>query len=429
MFWIVIGLFLAGALLLLLPSLLQARSGGLSAAAVGAIVIDDQRREIDADLAAGWLDAQRARETRAELERRQRDDGVAAGSTIASPAFAPGGAPRPAWRSALTIAFLVPVASLAVYSQLGRPDAVLPAVRAPAEDARAGAAARPGAGHALTSEQIQQMAAALAERLKAQPADAEGWVMLGRSYVALSRYRDAAAALRRASELLPRNPTLLADLADVIGMAQGKRLAGEPARLIQAALDIDPRHVKALALAGSVAFETRDYAAARGYWERLIAVLPPDSPMQRGVRGSLAEATRLEGGDARGDATAAPAVATAGATATSVRGEVVISPALKARLAAGDTLFVFARAAEGQRMPLAAQKLVVGEQDRLAFTLDDSMAMGPNLRISAHARVVISARVSRSGVAAAQSGDLLGSSEPVAPGASGVQVLVDRVQP
>jgi len=434
MFWIVAGLFLAGALLLLLPSLLQPRLGGLSAATVGAIVLADQRHEVEVDLAAGRLDPHRVRETHAELEQRLRDDGAAAEAWASSradaradpPAGSGAAAPPPAWRTALVVALFIPAASLAIYGQLGRPDAVLPAVRGSAELARDGSTARPGAGHAVTPEQLQQMAAALAERLKAQPADAEGWVMLGRSYTALSRYRDAATAFRRAIDLLPPNANLLADLADVVGMAQGKRLAGEPARLIQAALDVDPRHVKALALAGSVAFETRDLAAARGYWERLVAVLPPDSPMLRGVRGSLAEVAQLEGGAARSEVASAPAAAPA---ASAVSGEVVVSPALKARLAAGDTLFVFARAADGLRVPLAAQKLAVGEQERYTFSLDDGMAMGPNLRISAHARVIVAARISRSGVASPQSGDLLGSSEPVAPGATGVRVLVDRVQP
>ena len=119
------------------------------------------------------------------------------------------------------------------------------------------------------------MAAVLAERLKSQPADVEGWVMLGRSYTVLSRYRDAATAFRRAIDLQPSNPNLLADLADVIAMSQGRRLAGEPARLIQAALDADPRHVKALALAGSgrrgpgtAARHSRRGAPRKGRWGR-----------------------------------------------------------------------------------------------------------------------------------------------------------------
>ncbi len=125
-------------------------------------------------------------------------------------------------RTALALALGIPAASVLVYLQLGHPQAVAPPTAAPA-----------GGGHALTPEQLQQRASALAERLRAEPGDAQGWVMLGRSYVALARYRDAAAALRRAVDLGPPDAALLADLADVTGMAQGKRLAGEPARLIQ----------------------------------------------------------------------------------------------------------------------------------------------------------------------------------------------------
>lgn len=468
MFWVAVGLFLLGALLWVLPSLLQPRLAGLAGGTVDALVRDDQRREVEADLAAGWLDPRRAAEARAELDRRPVPSEVVAGQADGpAEAGATGPLPtRPAWRSAAFVALVVPAASLLLYAQLGRPDAVLPAVASAPREAPAGAAARPVDRHAMTGEQVQQMAAALAERLKAQPADVEGWVMLGRSYTVLSRYRDAATAFRRAIDLQPSNPNLLADLADVIAMAQGKRLAGEPARLIQAALDVDPRHVKALALAGSVAFETRDYAAARGYWERLVAVLPPESPMLRGVRGSLAEAARLEGGGTRDDAApssrsaqqAAPAPATttapmtapmtapgptparasveatttpqaAARAAASVSGEVVVSEDLRARMRPGDTLFVFARAAEGLRVPLAVQKLAVGEGGRYGYTLDDGMAMGPNLRISAYPRIVVSARVSRSGEAQPRSGDLLGHSEAVAPGATGVKVIIDRVQP
>jgi cytochrome c-type biogenesis protein CcmH len=287
--------------------------------------------------------------------------------------------------------------------------------------------------------------------------------MLARSYTALSRFRDAAGAFRKAIDLLPPNPNLLADLADVTGMAQGKRLAGEPARLVQAALDLDPRHVKALALAGSVAFETRDYAAARGYWERLVAVLPPEAPMLRGVRGSIAEATRLETGapataaaappsaDAlqRAPQAATPAAIQAGAqgapgvarvpTATTnatvdaghaVRGEVTLSPALTARLAPEDTLFVVARAETGPRMPLAVHRVRVGSAaTRFAFTLDDSLAMAPNAKLSAHSRVVVSARISRTGEATPRAGDLLSDSTLVAPGSQGLKLVIDRVQP
>jgi len=208
-------------------------------------------------------------------------------------------------------------------------------------------------------------------------------------------------------------------------MAQGKRLAGEPARLIQQALDADPRHVKALALAGSAAFEARDPAAARGYWERVLALVPPDSDIARSVQGSILQATKLEAALSAAASPASPAPAT---VTGAIGGEVSLSPALAARVAAGDTLFVFARAAEGPRMPLAIVRRPVGDWPA-AFTLDDSMAMAPNLKLSGFAQVVVSARISRSGNATPQPGDLIGQSAPVAPGVQGLRIAIDAVQP
>ncbi len=402
-FWIVAALFVGAALLFLLPPLLAPRVSGLSLAGANGVVHGQQLREAEDDLAAGLISPERLQQLQREAARRLREDS------------APDAGLRhtgPARRTALLLALLVPLASVLTYRQLGRPEGVAPQLAARSEAAA-------GARHAVTAEQIQQMVSALAERLQAQPADREGWLMLGRSYTALGRYRDAAAAFRRALELAPPEAGLLADLADVTGMAQGKRLAGEPARLIQQALDADPRHVKALALAGSVAFEARDYAAARGYWQRLLTVVPADSPVARSVQGSIAEATQLEqGGAAPGGAAAAEAV----------QGEVVVSPALAARVRPGDTLFVFARAEQGPRMPLAIQRLPL-QGGPLRFRLDDSQAMAPNLRLSGFDRVVLGARISRSGNATPQSGDLVGQSGPLAPGTRDVQIVIDRVQP
>ena len=258
--------------------------------------------------------------------------------------------------------------------------------------------------------------------------------MLGRSYAALGRYADGATALKRAVDLLPPDAGLLADLADLTGMAQGRRLAGEPARLVQAALDLDPRHVKALALAGSVAFEARDYAAARDLWERLAAQLPAESPLLRSVRGSIAEATQLEGGvvtttSTTPAATAAPAPAASPSPAAELRGEAELAPELAGRVAPTDTVFVFARAAEGPRMPLAVQRVPAGAATRWAFVLDDRSAMSPQWRLSGQSRVVVGVRISKSGQATPQPGDLVGESAPVAVGERALRVRIDRVQP
>ena len=416
-FWLVAALFLAGALVFLLPALWSPRAGSATALGANLAVHRDQWAEAERDLANGQISPERLAQVQAEIRRRALED-----SEAAEPAPL-----RPARRTAWALALLIPLGSVLTYLQLGRPEAAAPQLRQ----------AVTGPRHSVTPEQIQQMATALAERLKSEPQDLEGWLMLARSYTVLGRYRDAVTAFSRASQLGPPDAGILADLADVTGMAQGKRLAGEPARLIQQALDVDPRHVKALALAGSVAFEARDYTAARGYWLRLVAVVPAESSMARSIQNNIAEATQLEsGGTAARNAPPAtlatpstpPATPDAEPAALAVRGQVQISSELASRMAPGDTLFVFARAVQGPRMPLAILRLPA-QAGAVSFTLDDSTAMAPELRLSGFAQVVVGARVSGRGSATPQPGDLVGQSEPVAPGATGVQVVIDRVQP
>jgi cytochrome c-type biogenesis protein CcmH len=429
-FWIVSALLLLGGLLMLLPALLG-RSDRQAAPASGAAnvaVYRDQLKEAEAEAAAGLLSEEGLAQRRVEISRRVLDDVPDQAATV------PAGAAS-SRRTAVALAVLLPLASIGTYLMLGHPEAVSPTAVVTSQGTAQGK-------HSLGPEQIQGMVTALAERLKADPGNAEGWLMLGRSYTALGRYRDAATAFRRASELLPQDAGVLADLADVVGMAQGKRLAGEPASIVQRALDIDPRHVKALALAGSVAFEARDFANARAYWQRLVAVVPADSPLARSVQGSIAEATQLEAGGglipvadrspappaAAASAQAAPATGAPASASASVSGEVVLSPELAARVAAGDTLFIFARAEQGPRMPLAIVRRQAGDWPQ-RFTLDDSMAMAPNLKLSGFPGVVVGARISRSGQAMPQPGDLIGQGVAVAPGATGLRIVIDRVQP
>lgn len=409
-FWLVVAMLLAGALLMLVPPLWRGRPSAeaVSPMAANLAVYRDQWREAEADVGDGLIAPERMAEARQDIQNRWLEEG-AEGAVAA----AASDGPRFSRASAVVLLFALPLASVLTYLQLGdlRPLTVSEPMAAPAAA---------GAQHSLTPGQIEARVAALAERLKAAPGDAEGWVMLGRSYVVLGRYRDAAMAWRRAVELRPPDATLLADLADVVAMAQGKRLAGEPAALVQRALDADPRHVKALALAGSVAFESRDYPAARGYWERLLAAVPAQSDVARSIQGSIAQAMKMEA--ALGGA-AAPTSAVALLT-----GELSLSPALAARVAAGDTLFVFARAAEGSRLPLAILRQPVAAWP-LRFVLSDAMAMSPSQRLSSQPRVVVGARISRSGNATPQPGDLVGTSAVVSSSAQGVRLVIDQVQP
>jgi cytochrome c-type biogenesis protein CcmH len=211
-------------------------------------------------------------------------------------------------------------------------------------------------------------------------------------------------------------------------MAQGRRLQGEPERLIAQALKIDPRNVKALALAGTVAFENKDFKGAIAHWQKILEIVPPDSDMADSIRDSIADAEKLGGGPpklAAGAAKTKPAPPRAAAPASGgvVSGTVQLAPALAARVAPGDTVFVFARAAEGPRMPLAVTRKLVRELPA-AFTLDDSMAMGAGMKISDFPRVVVGARISKSGTPAAQPGDFEGLSAPISVGATGIVVVI-----
>ena len=206
----------------------------------------------------------------------------------------------------------------------------------------------------------------------------------------------------------PNDAQLLVDFADVLAMARGQSLQGDPEMLLQRALQIDPKNLKGLALAGTAAFDRRDFRAAAAYWQRMLPLVPADSEDARVIRQNVEEATKL----------ARPA--------RSLRGSVEISGQLKDRLRPDDTLFLFARAAKGPPMPLAAMKLSARDLP-FDFSLDDSMAMAPGMALSKFPRVVVTARVSRSGQAAPQPGDLQGTSRPAANNAQDVRVLIDTV--
>jgi cytochrome c-type biogenesis protein CcmH len=262
--------------------------------------------------------------------------------------------------------------------------------------------------------------------MEKEPDNVEGWTMLGRSYTALGEFAEAARAYGNAVARSGSDATLLADYADALAMAQGRRLDGEPEKLIERALAIDPQNLKALALAGSAAFERHEYAAAAGYWERILKVLPEDSQFTQSVRASIAEARELAKQPGAPVSVAGEATASdkAPPAAKAVSGIVQLAPALAARVAPDDTLFVFARAAEGPRMPLAVVRARAKDLP-FKFTLDDRNAMAQGMKLSSQKQVIVGARISKSGNATPQNGDLEGVSQPVAIGATGVIVLVN----
>ncbi|HEY6241712.1 MAG TPA: c-type cytochrome biogenesis protein CcmI [Burkholderiales bacterium] len=401
-FVILAAVLVAGALLFVLPPLLRGRiRTSATRNAVNAAVYRDQLRELDADLRAETLAADQHEKARREIEARLLADVVGI--------EAPAQSSRHNRTAAIALGLAVPICALAIYLTVGSPRAVTPQ---PAEEANP---------HGVSAQQFEVMASRLAARLKDNPGDPEGWAMLGRSYAVLGRFAEAREAYAKAAALAPRDAQLLADYADALAMAQGKTLRGEPEKVILRALAIDPNNVKALLLAGTAAFNRNDPSAAIRYWERVLELLPAESDMIQRVQASIAEARSLGGSTGGKAQVAKPARAQAGSR---VSGVVRLAPELARKVAPDDTVFIFARAAEGPRMPLAILRKR-GSDLPLEFTLDDSMAMGPQMNLSAFSRVVIGARVSKSANATPQPGDLQGLSGPVATGAAGIKIVID----
>jgi cytochrome c-type biogenesis protein CcmH len=278
--------------------------------------------------------------------------------------------------------------------------------------------------HELTPQQIEAMVAKLAARLEQNPNDAKGWVMLARSYAAMQRLPEAVEAYAKATALVKDDPNLLADYADLLATTTGRSLEGRPLELVTQALKIDPNHWKALALAGTAAFDRKDYKAAVAYWEKLVQGLPPDSEFGKSMTASIAEARQLGGIKATTGTSSSPQPA----AAASVRGTVRLSPALAGKVDAADTVFIFTRAAEGPRQPLAALRRQVKDLPT-GFTLDDSMAMSPQMKLSNFREVVVGALVSKHGSAMPESGDLQGISQKVKVGTGDIVVVIDQVVP
>ncbi|HEX9277933.1 MAG TPA: c-type cytochrome biogenesis protein CcmI [Casimicrobiaceae bacterium] len=424
-FWSLAALLIAITLALLLRPLLRARhvAAAPDSDAAAIAVYRDQKQALDADCADGVITPDERDAAVTELARRLSDEVAMVRSIETNQRV-----PRRAWFAAAALLLLIPTAAVILYARLGNPGAGAAAVNTATDSRNA---------HEISDAQIAAMVDSLAQRLKSRPDDADGWVLLARSYQALGRFPEAADAYAHAAAFISANAALLADYADVLAMAQGRKLAGKPAALAQRALAIDPNHRKALALAATAALEARDLDGALSYWRRLLAQFPQTSEDAKQITVIIAEieSAKREGKGLPSAGTAPERVESADAakpakpaTTATITGRVDISPALATKVALTDTVFIFARAADGPRMPLAVLRIAAKELPK-EFTLDDSMGMASGAKLSGAAAVIVEARISKSGNALPQSGDFSGRSAPVKPGAAGVKVVIDQVVP
>ena len=285
LFWVICAVFILIALLFVLPPALQ-RSAEADRQTEDArrqaniAVYRDQLSELESDLRNGIVSQEQFESDRDEIERRLLEDTKSSGQknpvTSASPRSV-----------AYALGIAIPIAAIVFYSFVGNPKSITgEVVGTPSESSASGE---------RTQAQIEANVAALAERLKSNPSDAQGWTMLARSYSSMEKFAESAGVYAKATELTSNDANLWAEYAFATAMANGRSLEGRPMELIQQGLKVDPKNAKALQLAGSAAFQAKDYKKAIDYWQRVLKQVPPGSEVAQTIQERIDEAKTLAG--------------------------------------------------------------------------------------------------------------------------------------
>lgn len=313
----------------------------------------------------------------------------------------------------IVVALALPLLAGGMYWVTGNPDALR--TQAP-----------PQAG---TMPNLDQAIGGLRAKLEQNPDNVEGWRMLARSYLSMDRYSEAASAYGQVLQRTPNpEPRLLADAAEAMGLANQGQLSGPPAKLIAQALEQQPDLPKGLWLAGMAAMQQGDYPRVKIAWEKLLTVMPAESEEAamirnhlQGIKDKLAQTGETPSAESTPEPS--PPVASAKLSVT-----VQLAPNLTAD--PSHTLFISARAAQGPRMPLAVVRKRAGDLP-VTVTLDDRQSMMPGMKISAFPAVVVTARISASGTAKSQPGDLFTESTaiPAAQWGEPLTLIIDRQVP
>ena len=409
--------FLIGALLVALvaialvvwPFLRRPANADFSRLQLNTAIYRDQFAELERDRGEGSLSQADYDQAKAELQRRMLED------TAGEPAPGKKGekaglAPVPVSRvlPILLGAFLLIGGALG-YMGLGNPQAINP----PTQD-----------GHATGDAEIQRMVADMAAKLEKEPENYNGWAMLGRSYKFLNRHAEAARAYARTGPMLDTSAELLVDYADSLAAAK-QGFTPEVLALLDKALKLEPTNLQGLWLRGTAFYEEGRYDKAITDWALLLKGLPPDSEEARVIKANIEEARGLQGKSGKSEKVGADKAAPSAAQ-TSVAGRVEVAANLSDKVPAGATLMVIARPADGSRMPVG---VFIDKSSLPAdFTLDDNIAMSADNPLSKHKELIVEARLSRSGQAMAEPGDLYSAPQTVKLGARNVKLKIDQVK-
>lgn len=390
--------------LLMWPYFRRARSGATSRKDLNSAIYREQFAKLEQDLAEGMLAQDDYAQARAELQRRLLEDAQVddAAATLHTPR-----------KTMIAIGLAVPLVAGAFYLLIGNPASLFPTAAHQTADA----------------QELERMVDVLAKKLEKEPNNPQGWAMLARSYKVMGRTLEAEKAFERAGSFIDNDAQALASYADVVASNAGGSLAGKPTMLIQKALKVDPNDPMALWLSGTADMEAGNFAQTLQTWEHLATLLPPGSEDAQMLQGAIDDVRAKSGIVAKLSPTPAAKAATkvAAAGGGNVSGTVELDPALKGKAGPDDTVMVIARL-PGSRMPVAVARLRAAELP-VKFTLDDSQSMNPQAPISAATEVEIEARISKTGMAMPESGDLLSAVQKVKVGTTGISLRVAQVRP
>ena len=378
-------------ILLLRPFIYSRKDEGTSRRQMNAAIYRDELEKLEAERIAGTINAQEYEMSHAEMRQRLFQDTTEEDdhATMGSPA-----------KTMIGICIFIILISVGLYIFLG--DGVRVAQQASQKP--------------VSQEAVQKMVTEFAAKMEKDPDNLKGWAMLARSYRILGQTQDAAKAYGRAGVYLDSDPELLAEYADTLATIANGNFSGKPLQLINQALKIDPNNFLALWLSGTASYTSGNYKAAVQTWEKLAKQLPPNTDEARAIQGSIAEA-RTKGG------LSAPAVAVSG---KDIGGVVELSVELKSKVKPGDVLMIIARQ-PGERMPVAVLRDSAGEFP-VRFVLNDALAMNPNQPLSQLSEVSLEVRISKTGMAKPEAGDLLSSPQTVKVGTNQVHLIVNQVR-
>ena len=378
--------------LLLRPYIFPAKSSAISRRQMNATIYREELDKLEADRAKDVITAADYEIAHAEMRQRLfqdtivEDDREVAGSTK---------------KTAIGVCIFIILLSSVLYFYLG--DVVRIAQRGPEQQ--------------VSQEGVEKMVAEFAAKLEQDPSNLQGWVMLARSYRMMGRNEDAAKAYARAGNFIDADPQLLADYADTLAANANGSFAGKPLQLINQALKLDPNNLLALWLSGTASFNAGNYKAAVQTWEKLAQQIPPDTDEARAIKGSIAEA-RSKGGLLN----SSPAVS----SGKEISGKIELSAELKSKIKPGDIVMVIARK-PGERMPVAVLR-VPATDFPMSFALNDALAMNPAAPLSQLSEASIEVRISKTGMAKPEAGDLISNVQTIKVGANNVHLVVDQVR-